>query len=97
MGFGKAIVFRNVPATREVIGDAGEPFDPGDSVRSLSEKMATLIADSARCKELETNARARAAAMFDWEPVTDRYEELFQDVMARVEPAGEEQVAATPA
>jgi glycosyltransferase involved in cell wall biosynthesis len=83
MGFGNAIVFRDVPATREVIADAGEPFDPNDSVGSLSRKMALLINQPERCKALGAAAKARATARFDWGPVTDRYEALFQQVMAR--------------
>lgn len=80
MGFGNAVIYRDVPATREVIGEAGEPFEPTNMVGSLREKMAELIANPEKCRELGRRALERANKLFNWESVTDRYERLFYEV-----------------
>ncbi|MCX7869635.1 MAG: glycosyltransferase, partial [Terrimicrobiaceae bacterium] len=80
MGMGAAILFREAAATREVLGDAGEAYEP----EGLVEALGKLAADPERCRHLGKLARARAEALFSWERVTDRYIEIFQ----KWEPSG---------
>jgi len=77
MGMGKAVLYKDCPATREVIGDAGEAFSPDDAVNALAAGIAGLVADPDRCAELGRRARRRAEEKFNWERVTDRYEEII--------------------
>jgi len=75
MGMGAAILYNDCPATREVVGDAAEPF--ADSVEALAAKLDELGADPARCLTTGLRARERARELYDWEAVTDRYESLI--------------------
>jgi len=79
MGLGAAILFRDCPATREVVGDCGEPFSSDDAVASLASKIDFLASDPAHCRALGEAARARAKTHFDWEKVADDYEALFRE------------------
>lgn len=78
MGFGTAILFHESPATREVIGDAGEPFANGDMAEiALAEKIALLAGDEERCKILGRKALARVREYYSWDRVGEQYEALF--------------------
>lgn len=77
MGYGNAILFRESLATREVIGDAGEPFDGPGEIDDLTQKLKALASNAARINELRKKALERARSDFSWESVTDRYESLF--------------------
>ncbi len=77
MGYGNAILFRESLATREVIGDAGEPFDGPGETDNLAEKLRELANNPARIAALREKALARARSEFSWEKITDRYEALF--------------------
>ena len=81
MGMGKAILFKDSPATREVLGDAGEPFDPEDPVASLAEKIGYLAGNPDRCASLGLLALARAADTFSWDVVLEKYRRLFDDLL----------------
>lgn len=80
MGMGSTILYNDCPATREVVGDAGEPFSGEDLAAALSEKLHTLGEDPERCRTLGQLALQRAETVFDWEVVTDRYEEIFREL-----------------
>ncbi len=81
MAMGKAIIFKESPATREVLGDAAEPFDANNPVASLAARFESLSADPARCRELGERALSRAAAKFSWDAVLARYRQLFDDLL----------------
>ena len=81
MGMGKAILFKDSPATREVLGDSAEPFDPADPVASLSQKIALLAKDPDRCEKLGLLALARAADTFSWDVVLAKYRRLFDELL----------------
>jgi len=81
MAMGKAIVFKESAATREVVGDAAEPFDPSDPVRSLTGRLEFLSANPSRCAELGRLALARAVGTFSWDAVLARYGQMFEDLL----------------
>ena len=81
MGMGKAILYKDSPATREVLGDAAEPFDPEDPVASLAEKISFLSGHPDRCANLGLLALARAADTFSWDVVLAKYRKLFDDLL----------------
>lgn len=79
IGMGKAIIYHDCPATREVLGDAGIPFGPRDPVASLAAKLAWAGAHPEECAEAGRRARERAE-LFRWETVLARYEEIFRRI-----------------
>ena len=81
MGRGVPIVANDVPEHREVLGDAGLYYDRNDPA-SLSEMLLGLSGSAEERARLGEAARARAAASYSWESVTDRYEALFQRMLA---------------
>lgn len=81
MGMGKAILFKESAATREVLGDAAESFDAVQAGTSLTEKLEFLSANPEYCDRLGRLSLARAAEKFDWNLVVDRYRSLFDDLL----------------
>jgi len=81
MAMGKAILFKDSPATREVLGDAAEPFDAANPVAALTERLEFLSANPPRCRELGDLALARAAKQFSWDAVIGLYRQLFEDLL----------------
>ncbi|MFQ3670278.1 MAG: hypothetical protein SNJ84_02345, partial [Verrucomicrobiia bacterium] len=75
-----AVVFRDVPATRRVIGDAGEPFSGPDLPGALAEVLDRLVGDPEHCAELGRKAQARVREKFGWDRVMDDYERLFESL-----------------
>jgi len=80
LGMGKAIIYQDCAATREVLGDAGIPFGPPDPVRSLAAKLEWAQQNPAECAMAGKRSSARAE-IFRWETVLARYEEIFQRVL----------------
>ena len=80
MGFGSAIVYHDCPATREVIGEAGLAFGGVDPEKDLAEKLSGLIESSGERERLRKAARERAEKNYNWEKVTDRYEEILKEL-----------------
>ncbi|MEO7933613.1 MAG: WecB/TagA/CpsF family glycosyltransferase [Chthoniobacterales bacterium] len=84
MGFGNAILFRESPATREVIGDSGEAFAFGDTAENtLAEKITILAGDEIRCKQLRESALQRARDIYSWDRVAEQYVQLFAGLNER--------------
>ena len=79
LGMGKAIIYHDCPATREVLGDAGIPFGPKEPVASLAGKLAWAKEHPQECAEAGRRARQRAEH-FRWEKVLDRYEQIFRRI-----------------
>jgi glycosyltransferase involved in cell wall biosynthesis len=82
MGLGNCVVVRDTSANVEVIGSAGLSFSDTDPVRSLSQKLTWLETEEG-CQEmlrLRDAARARVQEHYDWERITDQYEDLFETV-----------------
>jgi len=81
LSIGQAILYKDSPASREVLGDAGEPFHPLNAAASLTERMEFLSANPDHCRELGNRALARAEQEFRWEKIVARYEKLFQTLL----------------
>ena len=76
MAFGHPIIANDVPEHREVLGDAGAYFVAGEPA-TLTERIEALLADEAGASELGRRAAARARERYDWEAITNAYEQLF--------------------
>ena len=86
MGMGAAILYRDVPASREVLGGEGVAFGTGlhsrgELRRALAEKMTELSGDPERCGELGQRTLERARALYSWDAVTNEYEKLFLNML----------------
>jgi alpha-maltose-1-phosphate synthase len=81
LGMGKAIIYHDCTATREVVGDAGIPFGPDQPVEALAEKLGWAADNPESCAAVGRRARQRAE-QFRWESVLDRYEEIFRRIGA---------------
>ena len=78
MAAGRAVLANDIPEHREVLGEAGWYYaknDASDLARRLREVLAAPDAAAARARR-GAAARARIAAHYDWQRVTDAYEEL---------------------
>jgi len=80
LGMGKAIIYHDCAATREVLGDAGIPFGPEDPVASLAAKLAWAKEHPAECAAAGQRARRRAED-FRWENVLERYDGIFRRIL----------------
>jgi N-acetylglucosaminyldiphosphoundecaprenol N-acetyl-beta-D-mannosaminyltransferase len=81
LGFGAAILFQDCPASREVLGEAGEPFAPQNPEESLAAALQKLDVSGARLEKLRAGALARAQKCYNWDAVADQYETLFQQIL----------------
>ena len=80
LGMGKAIIYHDCAATREVLGDAGIPFGPQDPVASLAAKLAWAKDHPQECAAAGRRYRHRAES-FRWENVLERYEQIFRRIL----------------
>jgi glycosyltransferase involved in cell wall biosynthesis len=83
MGFGNCVLVRDSEANAEVVGDAAMTFDGSREFESLGERLSFLLAEPALIDEFRLKAVERVRARYDWEVVTDQYEDLF-DQLCRV-------------
>ncbi len=81
MAMGRAILYKDSPATREVVGEAAEPFSDSDPVRALTDRLEFLSAHPERCRELGEAALARASEKFSWDAVLRSYRQMFEDLL----------------
>ena len=77
MGFGNCVLVRGSRANSEVIGDYGCAFDAARPREGLQEELARLLADPARVERCRLRVRERIERYYNWDWVTDFYEDLF--------------------
>lgn len=78
MAYGNCVIANDTPEHREVLGEAGLYYARNDFAQ-LSQLMLKLLNEPALVKTLGENARVRAAKLYSWEVIVDRYETLFRD------------------
>lgn len=83
MAFGSCVAANGTEENRETIGDAGFAYDGTQGAEALRSLLQRLLDDPALVAEYRRRAEERAAALYDWEAVTDRYEELFHSLCRR--------------
>jgi glycosyltransferase involved in cell wall biosynthesis len=81
MGFGNCVLVRDTSANADVVADAGVKFEDGREKESLGEKLNYLIENPDVIEEYRGKAVKRVKEAFSWEKVTDRYEELFRELV----------------
>jgi glycosyltransferase involved in cell wall biosynthesis len=78
MASGAAVVVSDIPALREVTGDAALRFDPLDE-EALTETLRRVFVDEALAADLRTRARQRATE-FSWERAARETLAVYQEV-----------------
>jgi glycosyltransferase involved in cell wall biosynthesis len=86
LSYGACIVASDIPANREVIGDAALTFPPGD-VEALRRHLAALLDDRELAERQRQLAAAHARSQPDWDEVARRTEALYLDLLAGRWPA----------
>ena len=81
MAMGKAILFKDSPATREVVGETAAAFDPDGGAAALTERLEFLSANPAHCARLGALAYARAEERYSWDAVLEQYRKMFNEVL----------------
>lgn len=79
MATGVPVVVSDLPALREVVGEAGVTVPRGDS-GALGEAIADLLESPARRSELAEAGRARIESRFGLDRTVDRYAALYRDL-----------------
>ena len=83
MGFGNCVLVRNSQVNMEVIGDCGSFFDKDCLLDSLTEKIQELIAQPEKVDYFRERVRSRIENYYNWEWVTDFYEDLFRRMVQK--------------
>lgn len=77
MNAGLAIITTNIPACKEIAGDAAEFVSPHDAA-GIKESLLGLVRDKNKIKEMGEKARKRSIEHFSWDGIVDRYIELYK-------------------
>jgi glycosyltransferase involved in cell wall biosynthesis len=83
MAFGNAIIANDMAANRETLDDAGMLYPGADGAAGLVPVLREVLDRPERIAELRERAAARAATVYTWQAVTDRYEALFRQLARR--------------
>jgi glycosyltransferase involved in cell wall biosynthesis len=83
MGFGNCVLVRNSQVNMEVIGDCGAFFDKNCLLDSLTEKIQELVAQPVKVDYFRERVRSRIENYYNWEWVTDFYEDLFRRMVQK--------------
>jgi glycosyltransferase involved in cell wall biosynthesis len=77
MGAGRVVLFLDNPPNREVVGEAGVPFD-FEGPRALSGVLTRYLAEPTRLSRLGVAARERVRSHYRWDTVAAAYERLLE-------------------
>ncbi len=85
MGAGCVVLVNDTTENREVVGDAGLIY-PFNDLQSLARLMRRVGSESfVERQEFSERAQSRVKERYDWEAVTDQYEEIFRELTADTE------------
>jgi glycosyltransferase involved in cell wall biosynthesis len=82
MGYGNCAVVNDTPENREVAGDTAIYFRAA-AEETLAAALRRLLADPAEAVSRGRAAAERAARLYSWDHVTDRYADLFARLAGR--------------
>ncbi|MFA5816009.1 MAG: glycosyltransferase [Bacteroidales bacterium] len=74
------VLVSNHPPNLETVGDAGVSYDAAEGSVDLQNKLKMLIDDPELVESYREKAQLRAFSQFDWEVVTDQYEDLCRQL-----------------
>jgi len=79
---GRCVIMADIPANRELLGDAGIYFPP-DDISGLSEQIRRCYTTESLRDDLGSRARQRVAAEFSTARSAERMEEVYRSVLRR--------------
>ena len=82
MAAGALVISHDTPENREVLGETGlisDFYDQG----GLSKIISSVAGDPRRYEEFGKRAKARVKEFYNWDNVTDQYENLFNEMVKR--------------
>jgi glycosyltransferase involved in cell wall biosynthesis len=82
MGYGNCIVVNETPENREVAGEVGLYFEAKEPA-TMAAQLEEVRRDPEQAAERGRQAAARAARLYSWEGVADRYARLFVRLAGR--------------
>ena len=85
MGRARCVLYLQNPENAEVAGEAGVPFEPEVASLATAIERVAVMPDEQR-RRLGQLALERVRTRYDWEVVTDRYEELLRTFVPDTEP-----------
>lgn len=80
---GNCVLVSDHPPNLETIGDAGVSFSAGVGAADLGAKLRMLLDDPELVSSYREKAARRATEHFDWEVITDKYEDLCERLINR--------------
>ena len=80
MGARNAVIAKDTPENREVLDGCGLFFQ---DAADLTRQIEFTLSDPASMENLRAKAYARATSRYSWDAVTDAYEKLFQQLLAK--------------
>jgi glycosyltransferase involved in cell wall biosynthesis len=83
MGFGNCVVVRGSRVNREVVDGFGCVFEQDSPRESLAETLERLISEPATVEAYRATVRQRISSYYDWEWVTDFYEDMFRRMLQK--------------
>lgn len=81
MGFGNCVITNGTPENIEVVGDTGIIYKKND-VEDLREKIEYVIKNPEVIRIYGEKAKERVKANYSWDTVTDKYENLFLEMVS---------------
>jgi len=81
MGFGNCVLVNGTEGNQEVINDAGIIYKKND-VEDLKEKIEYVIRNPQVIKMYGEKAKERIKSNYSWDTVTDKYENLFLEMVS---------------
>ncbi|MCL4487635.1 MAG: glycosyltransferase [Chloroflexi bacterium] len=79
MAYGCCIIASDLPEIDGTLADTGPRFRTGDA-NSLREQIALMLDHPDRARQFGEKARSRVIAYFDWDQVTNQYEQLSREL-----------------
>ena len=86
MARGNCIVTNDMQANLETVGDAGIPYRGAGKADALTDVLGQVLAQPNLIDEYSRRATQRAATVYNWNIITDRYEQLFTELAQRQRP-----------
>jgi glycosyltransferase involved in cell wall biosynthesis len=77
MAFGNCVIVNDTPDNLEVIGEAAIPYSGAEGSVDLKRTLKTLLENPASLERYRHAAVERIRKNYDWQIVTDAYEQLF--------------------
>lgn len=80
MSYGKCCLVSDIPENIEAIGTAGFTFQNKDAA-DLRNALDNLLASETLRRSVGDDARARVKAHYNWERITDEFEDMYQSIV----------------